>query len=414
MRIAIVGTGISGLLTAYLLSSAHDLTIFEANGYIGGHTRTVDVSIDGDTYRVDTGFIVYNEENYPNFTRLLQKLEVETQPSLMSFSVRCEKTGLEYNGTSLNRLFAQRKNLLRPSFYIMIRDIARFYRESIELLEADDYQLTLGDYLRQKRYSDQFIEHHIVPMGSAIWSSGTAQMRRFPARLFVEFFYNHGFLRLQNRPAWRTVRGGSSRYVDRLVEGFKDRIRLNCRVVSITRGPDVVRVTSTMSGEEEFDQVVLATHSDQALRILADIDPLEKDILGKIEYKENRTILHTDSSLMPRNRRAWASWNYYIPEDQPDDPKVTYYMNSLQSIQSATSFCVTLNRAESIRPECILREMTYHHPVYSEDTVAAQNRWSEISGKNRTHFCGAYWGYGFHEDGVTSALRVCDAFGRRL
>ena len=279
MRFAIVGSGISGLVTAYLLSSEHEVTVFEANDYAGGHTHTVGVEVEGRTHPVDTGFIVFNEENYPYFTLLLDQLRVSSKPSNMSFSVQCERTGLEYNGTSLNGLFTQRRNLLNPRFYRMIRDIVRFYRESVQLLDTEDRDVTLGDYLHQNRYSAEFVEYHILPMGSAIWSSGSEQIQNFPARHFVEFFHNHGFLRLRNRPAWRTIEGGSSQYVERLIIGFRDRIRLKCPVDSITRGPDSVEITCSNGEIEKFDHVVIATHSDQALGLLREASPRETEIL---------------------------------------------------------------------------------------------------------------------------------------
>lgn len=414
MKIAVVGAGISGLLTASLLSQTDEITVFETNDYAGGHTQTAETTGNGTSSRIDTGFIVYNEETYPNFTRLLKKLAVPSQPSNMSFSVRCQRTGLEYNGTSLNGLFAQRRNLLKPDFLRMIRDIIRFYRESPELLKDDNNDLSLGDYLGRKRYSEPFIKQHIIPMGSAIWSSGPGQIQKFPAHLFVRFFHNHGFLQLRNRPGWRTITGGSSRYVEELVKGFADRIRLKCPVLAVTRRKDSVEIVSAGSEVEKFDQVVIATHGDQALRLLADAKPLEREILGQFAYQTNDTILHTDTTILPRTRRAWASWNYFIPRDQPDVPTVTYYMNSLQSLRSSQHFCVTLNRAKSISPDQIIKRITYHHPIFTSETRSAQNRWREISGVDRTHFCGAYWGYGFHEDGVNSALRVCEMFGRKL
>ena len=296
----------------------------------------------------------------------------------------------------------------------MIRDIARFYRKSVELLDDEDTELSLGEYLDQNNYSNQFVAKHIIPMGSAIWSSGSEQIRNFPARLFVEFFYNHGFLKLKNRPQWRTITRGSSRYVEKLIHPFSDRIRLKCPVVGITRKQNFVEIRSKNTQVERFDHVVIATHSDQALQILTDARPLEREILGKIAYQHNETVLHLDTSLLPRTQRAWASWNYFIPREEPEAPAVTYYMNMLQNIQSSDHFCVSLNRTEEINPDYIIKKIDYQHPLFTSEAVKAQRRWSEISGRNRTHFCGAYWGYGFHEDGVNSALRVAEAFDRRL
>jgi len=333
-RIAIIGSGISGLTAAYLLHQDHEITLFEASDYAGGHAHTVEVEQEGETYAVDTGFIVYNERNYPNFVNILDRLGVATQPTSMSFSVKCARTGLEYNGTSLNALFAQRRNLLRPSFYRMVRDILRFYREAGELLEGDDEGMSLGEYLARKAFSQEFVEHHIIPMGAAIWSADPAGMYAFPARYFVRFFANHGFLQLEDRPQWRVVQGGSHRYVKAMIRPFAGRIRLGCPVESIARHADGVEVKPVGGAPERFDEVVLAAHSDQALRLLADPSPAEEEILGAIRYQQNETVLHTDASLLPERKRAWASWNYFIPPQKKDAPTVTYNMN----IPSPTGF----------------------------------------------------------------------------
>ncbi|MBN1478600.1 FAD-dependent oxidoreductase [Candidatus Sumerlaeota bacterium] len=414
MRIAIVGSGISGLVAAHLLHGDHEITVFEAGEHIGGHTNTIPVEWEGETHAIDTGFIVHNERTYPNFTELLRRLGVETQPSEMSFSVRCEETGLEYAGTSLNTLFAQRRNLLRPSFHRMIRDILRFYRESRELLHAESNGLTLGQYLERGRYSRTFIDQHLIPMGSAVWSAGVGSMLDFPAQMFVRFFENHGFLDLRNRPQWRVIRGGSWRYVEKMVMPFRDRVRLRCPVRSVVRRPDGIEITSGGQGIERFDEVILACHSDQALALLADATPQEREILGAMPYEENEAILHTDTSLMPRSRRAWAAWNSHRLREDPGRVAITYNMNILQGLSTPTQFMVTLNRREAIDPAKIIRVITYHHPVYTVETLRAQGRHGEISGVNRTHLCGANWGNGFHEDGVNSALRVCEALGARL
>ncbi|MDO9119425.1 MAG: FAD-dependent oxidoreductase [Nitrospira sp.] len=418
MKIAIVGTGISGMVAAYLLHRDHELTVFEAAGYIGGHTNTIDVERDGRTFAVDTGFIVFNDWTYPNFIALLDKLGVESQASDMSFSVKCERTGLEYNGTSLNTLFAQRRNLLRPSFYRMIRDILRFNRDSLTLLEEPEPGPSLGSYLTAKSYSREFIEQYIVPMGAAIWSADHATMQEFPARYLVQFFKNHGMLSVDQRPTWRVVRGGSRRYLDKLVAPFLDRIQLNAPVESITRQPGSVEIGVTVHGRQtpsrRFDHVILATHSDQALAMLADPSPAEREILGAIPYQDNEAVLHTDASLLPRRKLAWAAWNYHLIRNQPDRAVVTYHMNRLQGLTASHEFCVTLNHTQAIDPQKIIRRITYHHPVYSPAAVGAQKRHGDISGVNRTSYCGAYWGFGFHEDGVKSALAVCKPFGKDL
>lgn len=411
MKIAIIGTGISGLVAAYHISRANEVTLFEANNYVGGHTNTIRVKEGPRDFPVDTGFIVYNEENYPNFIRLMNELGVETQPSDMSFSVTCEESGLQYSGTSINSLFAQRRNLLRPGFLRMVLDIIRFYRQAPRQLESAGYDVTLSEFLRKHRYSKHFINNHILPMGAAIWSSGTESMEDFPARYFVDFFENHGFLKLVNRPKWRVIRNGSQQYIRRLISKFEDQIRLCCPVKSITRSSDSVQVRHE-HGSDRFDYVVIATHSDQALQMLSDPSPLEFEILGDIRYERNETVLHTDSTLIPKNPLVRSSWNYSLQKKQPDRPIVTYYMNRLQSLETKLDYCVTLNRTDRIDPAKVLKKITYEHPVFDSKAIAAQKRISEINGKKRTFFCGAYWGYGFHEDGVVSGLRAFDAFSR--
>lgn len=408
MRIAIVGTGISGLSVAHALHREHDLTLFEAGDHVGGHTHTHDIEVAGGRYAVDTGFIVYNERTYPHFCKLLAQLGVSTQSSEMSFSVRDERSGLEYCGRSLNALFAQRRNLLRPTFHGMVRDILRFNREAPALLEGRGDDVALGDYLTGGGYGDAFIEHYILPMGGAVWSSSREQMLAFPARFFVRFFQNHGMLSVNDQPQWRVVQGGSRQYVTRLIAGFADCIRLNTPVRSITRHDDGVEIQPAAGPAEIFDQVVLACHADQAAALLADPSPAEREVLGCFPYQVNDTVLHTDERLMPRRRRAWASWNYHVLPTDRAVVTVTYNMNILQSLDCPQSLCVTLNRTSDVNPERILKRMTYHHPVFTPAGVAAQRRWDEISGQRRTWYCGAYWRYGFHEDGVVSGLRVAE------
>ncbi len=414
MKIAIVGSGISGLVASYLLSQQHDVHVFEANDYVGGHTHTVSVRLNDRSYDIDTGFIVYNELNYPNFTKLLRQLGVASQPSNMCLSVRSDKTGLEYGGTTPNTLFAQRRNLLRPSFYRMLYGITRFNKKAQALLRDEDNRMTLGGYLEEGGYSRDLIEHYVIPMGAAIWSADPEKMREFPARSFVQFFHNHRFLDIYNMPVWRTIKGGSHCYVEALTSSFKDRIRLSSRVQSIRRFDDGVELHHAGREAERFDQVIIAAHSDQALSMLADPSELEREVLGAISYQENDVVLHTDERLLPRNRRAWASWNYFIPDQPQPRAALTYNMNMLQSLDAPVTFCVTLNRTEDISPGKILQRFRYHHPVFSLDALDAQKRWSEVSGHRRTHYAGAYWGYGFHEDGVKSGLAVCEPFGKKL
>jgi predicted NAD/FAD-binding protein len=414
MKIAIVGAGISGLVAAYLLSPEHDITVFEANDYIGGHTHTVDISRPDGNVAVDTGFIVFNEKTYPNFIKLIDTLGVAWQPSNMSFSVACEKSGLTFSPSSFNALFAQRINLVRPSFYRMLWDAMRFRRASSALLHRQDDRLTLGAYLKNARYSGAFIDYFIIPMGAAIWSADPNKFMDFPAGYFAAFFENHGFLNIKDQPQWRTIKGGSKQYIAPLIAGFKESIRLNSSVQTVRRHQNGVTLTLGDGNRASFDQVVIATHSDQALHMLADPTDKEKAILGAIAYQENLTALHTDASLMPAHRAAWASWNYRIPKNDTDRIALTYNMNLLQSISSNDTFCVTLNMPAAIAPDKLIREIIYHHPIYDPKSLAARRRHNEINGIHRTWFCGAYWGYGFHEDGVNSALEVCKHFGKTI
>jgi predicted NAD/FAD-binding protein len=414
MRIAVIGTGIAGMVAAHLLSDEHELVVFEAEDYIGGHTHTIDVSLNGDTYAVDTGFIVFNEKTYPNFVRLMKRLGIAWQLSTMSFSVQCKKTGLEFSPSSLNSLFIQRKNLLRPSFYRMIFDIFKFRRESEELLKSDDYSLTLQNFLTAKKFSRLFVEHFIIPMGEAIWSADPVKFNEFPALYFAQFFKNHGFLNVRNQPQWLVIKGGSKQYVAPLTRSYQDHVRLNCPVKSIRRHSDHVSVQAANGQPERFDQVIIATHSDQALAMLNDPSDSENEILGAIPYQDNYAVLHSDESVLPRKKAAWASWNYHIPQEEMGRVALTYDMNILQSLAAPVEYCVTLNLPDTIDPAKKIKEMHYHHPVYNPTSLAARNRHEEINGVKRTYFCGAYWGYGFHEDGVNSALVVAKHFGKSL
>jgi predicted NAD/FAD-binding protein len=414
MRIAVIGTGISGMVAAHLLAGSHDLVVYEANDYAGGHTHTVDVEAGGKRFAVDTGFIVFNEVTYPNFVRLLKKLGVRWKPSQMSFSVKCEESGLEYRPSSLGTLFAQKKNLVSPTFYRMIYDLFRFRRESEALLDQDDYGKTLDQYLQDKGYSRMFAEKFILPMGAAIWSADSERFREFPARYFVEFFKNHGFLKVRNQPQWLVIEGGSRRYMEELIRPFAERIRLNSPVEWVKRRPDAVEVKARGEDPERFDAVIIAAHSDQALTMLEDASEAERDILSSIPYQENLTLLHTDATILPQRRACWASWNYYIPSREKGRQTVTYDMNILQGLDAPVEFCVTLNLEGVLNPAKIIRKIPYAHPVYTSKSLPAQGRREEINGVNRTYFCGAYWGYGFHEDGVKSALAVAKHFGKTL
>ena len=409
MKIAIVGSGIAGNVAAYHLHREHEITLFEAGNHVGGHTHTHQIEHEGRRIAVDTGFIVCNDRTYPNFLALLDELGVEVQASDMSFSVQTAG-GLEYNGTTLNSLFAQRRNLVRPSFWRMIRDILRFNREAPELLERPADPVSLGEYLQANQYSPQFVEHYILPMGAAIWSAGTATLRNFPAVYFVRFFHNHGMLSVDDRPQWLTVRGGSAQYIERLTASFRDRIRLRTPVESVRRIPAGVVVKAAGCAAERFDRVFLACHSDQALRLLTDATDSEREVLGAIRYQRNDVLLHTDTRVLPSRRLAWAAWNYHHLDSNPDRVAVTYNMNLLQRLGTNAPLLVSLNMTDRVDPARVIKQLAYEHPVFTPAAVAAQSRHAEIDGANRAYFCGAYWRFGFHEDGVVSALTALDHF----
>jgi predicted NAD/FAD-binding protein len=416
-RIAIIGSGISGLTAARLLSRRHDVTVFESSNWVGGHTHTVDVQVGGRDYAIDTGFIVCNDRTYPNFFRLLDSIGVRRQPSEMGFSVHCERTGLEWAGGGFGQLFAQKRNLYSVRFWGMLLDIVRFNREAPTLLESPEGELTLGEYITRNGYSDMFRDYYVVAMGAAIWSANVETMLAFPAKFFVRFFLNHGLLSLSNRPQWYVIRGGSREYVAPLAAPFADAIRLNTPVRRVFRLKDGqgVLISTDARGDERFDSVIFACHSDEALALLGeDATPQERAILGAIPYQENDVVLHTDVRLLPVNRKTWSSWNHWLSETPGERAQLTYNMNILQGIRSPETFCVTLNQTQQIDPARVLGRYTYHHPVFSIAGVAAQQRFDEIDGVSRTHFCGAYWRNGFHEDGVWSALRVAEKFGERL
>ena len=407
MRIAIVGTGVSGLVCAHVLSRRHDVTVFEADRWPGGHAHTVRIDLPDETHEVDTGFLVYNERNYPGLVRLFDTLGVATKPSDMSFGVSDDITGVEWRGTSLSTMFAQRRNALRPTFLRMLTDVVRFNRAARALLlDEHPTDRSLADLLADGRWSSQFVDWYLVPMGSSIWSADPGTLLDMPAVTFARFFDNHGLLDHGHQPSWRTVDGGSRRYVEAIVSPLGDAVRLCSPVAKVTRRRDGVELHSD-AGPEWFDHVVLATHSDQALRLLSDASGLERDVLGAVRYQPNRATLHTDERLLPANRRAWASWNYHRLADQPERATLTYRLRSLQGIDSAHEILITLNRDDAIREDRVLARFDYAHPVFDAAAIAAQRRHEELNGPRRTWFCGAYWGYGFHEDGVQSALTVC-------
>lgn len=441
MKIAIIGTGISGLTCAHYLHEDHDLTIYEANDYIGGHTATVDVEVGSGRYAIDTGFIVYNDRTYPHFISLMSDIGVVGQPTEMSFSVHNAENGLEYNGHNLWSLFAQKRNLVNPRFYLFINEILRFNRLAIALNLPDieinagthrdatsakqhtvDSQspahFSLGAFLQHHGFSDYFCENYILPMGAAIWSSSLSDMRDFPLAFFIRFFRNHGLLEVTNRPQWYVIPGGSREYVKKLTAPFRDHIRLSTPVDEVRRTHRKVAITS-QGITEIYDHVIFACHSDQALRLLADPSPEEQDVLGAMEYQINDVVLHTDHTVLPKAKAAWASWNYHLPsnEDGQRDKRlasVTYNMNILQGVQAPETFCVTLNQSDLIKPDLVLRRFEYAHPVFTTESIAAQKQRSQINGHRETWFCGAYWYNGFHEDGVRSALDVVQGIKSQL
>lgn len=411
MKIAVIGAGVSGLVAARLLATQHDVLLFEACDYAGGHANTVDVLIDGESFSVDTGFMVFNERTYHRFTRLLELLGIESQPTDMSFSVSCEQTGLEYQGSSLSGIFAQRKNLLRPRFWRMLGDIVKVNRLAAKYSQDSLGNKSLGDFLRDGRYGHEFREHYLLPMTAAIWSCPTIQVLDFPARFLFEFMRNHGLLQLRDRPRWLTIPGGSRRYVTALTRGLGRRVRLSSPVASVSRQQEDIVVTTSDNVARVFDSVVFATHADITLRILDDPDTTERRLLGAFLFQRNEAILHTDESWLPQRRSAWASWNYRIRKGDSSQVCMTYDLSRLQQIDSRRRLLVTLNPPCEISPERVLKRIVYEHPVFSRETAAAQSWLAEINGRKNTYFCGAYWKNGFHEDGVVSALAVTERFG---
>ncbi|MEN0037728.1 MAG: FAD-dependent oxidoreductase [Cellvibrio sp.] len=412
-KIAIIGSGISGLLSGYLLSRRNDVTVFEAESSIGGHTATKLVSTPEGEFAVDTGFIVFNDRTYPNFLKLLARLDVAYQATDMGFSVACQRTGFEYSGTSLNGVFAQRKNLFDKAHWRMLKEIVGFNSACTKLYTDNTIpeDQTLGEYLSSHGYSEKFINFYILPMVSAIWSSPINIAASMPLVFFIRFFHNHGLLTVTQQPQWYTIKGGSHQYLKPLTENFKENIYTDCPVLSVKRDADSIVIDTQLHGAQTFDEVIFACHSDQALKLLIDPTPKENEILGAIPYQLNQVILHSDISLLPNSRRAWASWNYLLVNHGEDNAALTYNMNILQKLNAETTFCVSVNAHGNIDLEKVYGEYHYSHPVFTRESVAAQARWSEISGVNHTHFCGAYWRNGFHEDGVVSAIRVAEALG---
>jgi uncharacterized protein len=411
VKVAVIGSGIAGNTLAWRLDRHHKVTVFEAGDYLGGHTHTHEVGIEGQQIKVDSGFIVFNDKTYPHFIAMLSELGIAKQKTTMSFSVHCERTGLEYAGSNLNTLFAQRRNLFSRQFYRLLGDILRFNREAVSLLDLEDRTITLGEYLRDERYSEVFQRHYILPMGAAIWSQDVEQMLDFPAAFFIRFFSNHGLLSINNRPQWYVVDGGSGRYVDRIYRTFSGQVRLKTPVQEVVRHDDRVELISRR-GREAFDAVFFACHADQALSLLQQPTSAERETLKALPYQGNNVILHRGSSLLPDCRRAWSSWNYRLPDRASNTATVTYHMNRLQSLPVSTDICVTLNGDSRVPSSEILAEMSYQHPIFTLDGLKAQLNHTRLNGQQRSFYCGAYWRNGFHEDGVVSALTAIDDFNQ--
>ena len=418
-KVAVIGTGISGMAVSRMLRHRYKVTVFEAADRLGGHTNTVPVTINevgqAKTYPVDTGFIVFNHRTYPAFTNMLTTLGVDSRPSDMSFSVRDDGMNLEYLGGNLKGLFAQKRNLIRPIFWRMIREVIRFYRECRELLDDQNNsgEQALGHWLREHRYSRFFVDEHLIPMAASIWSAPAKSLLNFPARFFVRFLANHGMIDLQDRPKWRTVSGGSQSYLQELMKPLMTQTLVGCPIQRVEPVPGGVRVEGPYF-KDLFDEVVIAAHADQALRMRPNPNHLERDILGAFPYQGNEAVLHTDERLLPKRRAAWAAWNYYRPAQQQASKQsvtLTYNLNILQGHETDTQFLVSLNPRQRINPAKIVKRIPYAHPLFGAHAPEAQARHGEISGVNGIHYCGAYWGYGFHEDGLQSALRVGRALG---
>lgn len=416
MKIAIIGSGMSGLTCAYLLSRKNDITVFEKNNYIGGHTHTHELEFNGHTHFVDSGFIVYNERTYPNFIKILDQLNVDRQITRMGFSVKSIRNNLEYAGHSLNGLFAQRSNLIKPSYLNMLRSMLRFNKESRKDLSSLNPNLTLGDYLKKNHYPDSFIQNFIIPIGAAVWSTIPNLMMEMPAIFFIRFFENHGMLQIIDRPKWWVIKNGSKSYVEKIVNKFRDKIRLSTPVKNVKRinGKIVIASGEDKIIEENFDSVIFATHSNQSLKLLGEPTAHEKDILNAIPYQKNKALLHFDDSILPERKNAWSSWNYTLDRDEDKPVSLTYNMNILQGLNTSRTYCVSLNSDDLIDKSKIIKNLDYEHPLFTLEGLKAQKRKHQISGVNNTYYCGAYWRNGFHEDGVVSALDVCKSFGEYL
>jgi predicted NAD/FAD-binding protein len=416
MRVAVIGTGISGMSCAYLLAREHSIEVFEQNDYVGGHTNTVSVDDVAETLGIDTGFIVHNPRNYPNLVRLFEQLGVATQDCDMSFSVRCHRCNLEYAPPDVRTLFAQKRNILRPSFYRLMVDARRFPTDAREFTSRESPHATLSEFIAEYGYSDSFARHFLIPLAASIWSSSPEETAEMPARFCLQFFDNHGMLDLVDKPTWRTVVGGSRQYVRAITAGYKERIRVGVSIKRVTRSESAVAIEDDRGEQHRFDAVVIAAHADQAVRMLSDPSDDERSLLGAFRYSRNHTVLHTDPSVLPRRPALHCSWNYELDDCRVPARRVslTYYMNRLQRLTAGKHYCVTLNRSRPITESRVLRRFEYEHPIFNRDTARAQPLLTRLNGVRRTWFCGSYFGHGFHEDGLNSALAVAKDFGISL
>jgi predicted NAD/FAD-binding protein len=416
MKIAVIGSGISGLTAAYYLAPHASVTLFEKDNRLGGHTATVDVELDGRKYAIDTGFIVYNEKTYPNFIRLLQQLGVQVKKTVMGFSISSRVNGLEYSGSGIGTLFAQRRNIFSVSHWRMILDILRFNRNASKHLATGkvNEHITLGDYLHKHGYSAAFTNHYLVPMGSAIWSASTADMLAFPMQFFIRFFHNHGLLQIRNRPQWYVIEGGSRSYIPPMLSAMDVTLQMNAGITGVKQADGKIQITRDNGQVDLFDEVVFACHSDQALALLQDASADEVAVLGNMPYQMNKVVLHTDENLLPKLKSTWSSWNYLQHSYRQEQATLTYNMNILQGIKAPVTFCVTLNDTAAIQPQKILASFEYAHPVFNSESLQAGQRWHDVNGRLNRWYCGAYWRNGFHEDGVVSALQVVNALLKKM
>lgn len=410
MKIAIIGSGISGLTCGHYLYQDHDICVYENNSYIGGHSNTVEVSERDRTIPIDTGFIVFNDWTYPNFENLIKKLDIDITNSEMSFSVKCEATGFEWCGNGIKGLAFNKNNWHKIKSYQILFDFLKFNRLGKSFISNNNFDITLGNFLDQNNFSKTFVKNYILPMGAAIWSSSTKDIYEYPAHSFLSFFNNHGLLNIKKRPQWKTIKGGSREYVSALSKPFKDKIILNSKITRIVRRNGKVILYTENDKSEVFDHVILACHSDEALNLLSEPSDQEKKTLSAIKYQFNEAVLHTDSRLMPNNTNAWSSWNYHIPKSTLDTSKVTYYMNKLQPLNTKVDYFVSLNQTDRINPKHIIHKIPYYHPVLDINAINAQKSKQLLNGTQSTWYCGAYWRNGFHEDGAWSAITTIDQF----